>query len=519
MKAVIDTTATLVILIAGVFLVKRMEKNNALHVPSKLIYSGIATLSLLFTLWEASNQGFWFDEFAQICYSGTGKTLLETLLIRDPTPPLFSLLANIWYNLMPYGQRWLLLLPSLFMAAAVYMTGLWGELLWNRRTGILSALMLGFSQMVIEQCGFEFRSYGLYIFLAATVLYLYAKKSLVGRNASWRQIIVLGLIFGILAYTHIYGAVLCFVCGIIDLYLCLTKKMTWRTAVTYLIAAGMFFPWFLYFLRGSAVVAITFDWMVSPSLWEAAKLIAYLCCNHIVYCLLFGIGVLYMVRLIISGGKNSGNTTNYYQVKLIPLAIIVLEIIIVYVYGINRSANASLWVKRYFTGLFPCVAVISAWGFDRLDAFLTKHTKKRAFLQTVCGLMLFSILSVSLYRTAAGLTPLKVYYDREAAEWLNEQSDIRNSETIVLSTLADYTPGWEEYYLTQKGRLEPVRTASLYALDEQHLMQYEIVYVVYNYPELTSEARELLTTNFVMVETNEQIHVDKYIRQDIVQKT
>ena len=119
----------------------------------KTIYPLIAIGSLLFMQAHAADTGFWYDEFAQICYSGEGKTLLETIAILDPTPPLFSAAANLWMRIVPYGEHWLLLLPQIAVAASIVVLGNWIEASLGRAAGILSAFFLGASNIILGQCG------------------------------------------------------------------------------------------------------------------------------------------------------------------------------------------------------------------------------------------------------------------------------------------------------------------------------------------------------------------------------
>lgn len=499
-----------VLFIGGQALFRCRERLSRSKKGRRFVYAAIALISFLFTMYACTNTGFWFDEFAQICYSGMDNTLVDTMSIRDPTPPLFSVVANVWYHLAPYGERWLLLLPAAATAFAVYFVGVWGEHLADVYVGASASVLMGSSQMILEQCGFEFRSYGFYILFATLALYLHNRMLRVGRETAWRKIIPYGIVLLLLAYSHIFGAIMCLVLGIWDLFLYMLKRLPIRCAAAYLFAGGSFLPWFFYFLMGSAAsVTATSSWMVRPSVWETVKLIAYLCSNHIVFCLLFAMGIFAILRMAYLSWQSKKGLSTADHERLTPLVVICGVIAIVYLYGTIRAEYASLWVKRYFVGLFPCVIIVCAVSIGQIMS-LPGHDRYKKVRMLLCQILLLSIVVVCGYRTAAGITPLGIYHHREAAEWLYEQTDIHNKDTIVLSTLGPYTPGWDEYYLTKQGKRAAIQVGSLYDITPQALLEYRVVYVEYNFLEEQNEVRQFLNQHFVKTAELEDIRVTRY---------
>jgi len=400
---------------------------RSIHKKSCLYYGAIALLSLLFLCYFGTMNGFWYDEFAQVVYSAPPNTLLDTLKIADPTPPLFSLAANVWMRLVPMEEQWLLLLPQLAMSGAVVLMGLWCEKFYGVLGGLLGAGLLAFSQMVVEQCGFEFRGYGFYLFFATLTFFLHGEKKTVAYTLS-----LVGL-----AYCHIFGVGICVILGIWDGMQILQNKRVWKEILPYGAAGLIFLPWWLYFLAqaGTSAAAATGDWMIKPTLWDVVKLITYLCGNHIVVCLLFALGCLLALRELAKHWSSPEKLG-----ACLPMFVGVLLIGAVFLYGILRREQASLWVKRYFTGLFPCGVFLSVRGAAML--FHHWEDKKRWVL---AGLLL-TTLPVWCWRIVQNQSPFGIYHHREAAAVLQQEQAAQQPNTMLLSSLGQFGEGFVTLY-------------------------------------------------------------------------
>jgi len=485
-------------------------KRAAERIPFPVWYTVIALFSLMFMIRHGADTSFWFDEFAQICYSGLGNSLVESALVLDPTPPLFNIAANVWYNLMPYGDQWLLLLPQLATAAAVYVVGLWAEEVKGRTVGLCAAILLGSSQMVLEQCGFEFRSYGFYLLFAALAMYLFHRRM----APDWKRTLageaVFALTLAALLYCHVFASMIVAVLGMVELALVLRRKRGPVAVIPYFLAGAAFSPWLIRFLlkAGTDVAAAAVDWMVKPTPWEVVKLAAYLCGNHIVVCILFVLGVL---SILFAVCRIPADTAS--RQLLVPMMVGAFQVGVMYLFGIIRADFASLWVKRYFTGLFPCCAVLCAVGLVSTAEWICRRRKKWKS-SWIYFIVLGSIVSVFVVRTAAGNTPLGVYYHREAAELLYQQPDIFDKKTIVLSTLGDFVDGWKAYYVERQGERESFLIRSLYDVGQEEILDYKVVYLDHGFLEAESQVREMLNSRYICSQEWEKESLSRYVRAD-----
>lgn len=483
------------------------DKRIIENCSGRYLYAVIALLSLAFMIWHADDTSLWYDEFAQICYSGQNMTLLDSARVLDPTPPLFNLLANLWYHIVPYGQRWLLLLPQGAVAFAVYLTGLWGEELGGKKIGLIAASLLGSSQMVIEQCGFEFRSYGIYLLFAVLALYLQTIQSKREKRDWYDNVFYTAALIGLL-YSHPFGAIMTAAIGIHDIWRIVRYRLQPDILISYIVAGTVYLLWLIRYLlfQGALVAVATEEWMVRPTPWEVLKLGAYLCSNHFLLCLLFAGGIL---KALILWKKKSRE----HERLLLVIWVGLFMVAVVYCYGAIRSEHASLWARRYFCGLLPCAAVLSAFGAQWFAAELAKKTHVQESL--ICFVVLLAIVPYTLYRTAAMDTPLKTYYHREVAEWLLQQPDIRDENVVVFSTLGYTTEGWLEYYVTQKGGRQGFHAESLYDVSGEELLKYNVVYVdegFSGFPAKTEYALILLESFFHKSDAWPELELVRYER-------
>lgn len=474
-------------------------------------YLFIALCALGFMICCGANSSFWFDEFAQICYSGLNKTLAESALQPDPTPPLFNVAANIWYRLVPYGDRWLLLLPQLATAAAVFLMGLWGESWGGRGAGIWSACFLGFSQSVLEQCGFEFRAYGFYLFFSVAVFCLHWQRM----REEGRCSAVYALSLAALMYSHLFGCLIVLSVGVWDLALRIRRQKPWRMLAPYFVSVGLFVPWIVFFLTHVAPQAVGTPsiWMAKPGPWELVKLGAYLCGNHIVLCLLCLAGA----RGVCADAYTAKRPSSEQAERLLPLFVMLTNTALVYLYGAIRSEYASLWVKRYFTGLFPCAAVLCGYGAADILRRLRRTEKGKAAAALTGALLFLATVPVFLFRTARQDTPLAVYHHREAADTLCMQPDIHDENVLVLSTLDEYTEGWEVYYGEKQGRRPGFLAKGVYAVTPEELSGYDVVYYEHGFWPERAEQREAvkaLRSGYVPEKRWDGIALERYVKKD-----
>ncbi len=457
----------------------------------RIIYIVVAACSLLLMVVFGHQNGFWFDEYAQVYYSGPHQSLIDSILIPDPTPPLFTAAANLWMRIVPLDELYLLLLPQIAVAVAVFITGIWCQSFFGLRGGMLAASLMGFSQMILEQCGFEFRGYGFYLCFSVLVLYLHRNY-----NIKVKSFIIYALALACLAYCHVFGALMCFLLGMWDLALILRGCIPKRSMIPYVIAGAAFLPWIVYFIHQMNVIAASeaLSWTTKPTVWDIVKLITFLCGNHIVVCVLFAIGVV-QTFLKARAQKKWGEES-------IPLFLGLSMIFIIFFYGLLRDGTGGLWVKRYFTCLFPCAIFLAVSG----AMWMVEYIGKR---KNLCvSLIIISVILVGTFRVLRNEAPFGIYYHREAAEVLRNEQITERENAVVLSSLGTYAKGWSQLYLEPYGiEIEIIGFEDKLS---KPLSEYDTVYVDTGYGQLPESFAVELHKNFALTENWDDISLSKY---------
>ena len=492
----------------------------------RFTYGLICLVSLVFMIWKGKSFGFWTDEFAQIVYSGMGKTLLESFLVIDPTPPLFNVLANIWYNLVPWGERWLLLLPQLAMVAGIYVSALWAERLGGARLGVWTAVLLAFSRMVITHCGFEFRAYGVYLLAASLAFYSHSRVMDAGNEKVGRWGIVYWLSLLLLVYSHCLAFLIFFALAFYDIVLILRRRIPWTRLFIYFFSGILFLPWVIWIVYAYIVskLSVSSDpsaafsiasWMPRPGIMDIPDLCSYLCGNHILVLLFFVCGGLFVLKKIADAVKVRVFDVELEQL-LIPCWAAAFMILVMFVYGQNRSGFPTLWVARYFTGLFPCFAVVCALGIETISAFAEKRSPTA--LKAMSVLFFVAIVGVHLGNVLADNISEGNLSHREATEVMYQQPDIHDEDTLVMTSMKSFLEGWEEYYCRKQGQREGIGLRSAHDVTEEELLSHDVVYFEYAYGYGSADREQLticqlLESKYSLDEEWSDVCLRRYVRK------
>lgn len=189
----------------------------------KLFFGGIA-LALFFVLLLLAEQvSFWNDEMSQIAFGLNDIPYLieRSASLEDGVPPLFGIVAWFWYRIVPYGERWLLLLSIVPVVVSAYFLGLIGKLTVNARTGYIMEILFAASPFFWYNIALEFRGYSFLLLFSVLSIYLYLL-----RNQGKRKKGILGLNITLtaLCFSHYFGIMIFGILFLADVMLLLRKK-------------------------------------------------------------------------------------------------------------------------------------------------------------------------------------------------------------------------------------------------------------------------------------------------------
>lgn len=494
------------------------EKHAFLYI---LICLAIIYLIILIPL--SRRQSFWVDEMFQIGFSGGDNSLLETFLIHETTPPLYRLLANIWYHIVPYGEGWLLLLSELFVAASVIVMGFAGFVYCNKRAGINVAVIMMTSVFVAETCSFEFRSYSLLLLLSSLILLLFITR---WKNDGHKikDYLLQWLIMFLLCYTHYFGLFLCMSLFLVDFLLMLLRKSAlWgRFWGMYILLGMSYIPWVCHVIRmGHLGKSDIGEEVTIASFYTILNLLVDT--NKFLFLLLIIAAISLIIEAIVLWER-------YKDVKQLFNAIPIMTGIILFsglaCYGIYVNTDLTLWVVRYFTVLYPWLALVIGTIIERIVHGITEtsaiNIEKRKIVFLVIPLTLFFFLGVPAMSTLYQFMqkPILSQDYIGAADYLYDynQGEVYcdNVAVAYLRSATGYEgKGWYEYYITKQGKRDGLNfiscTADLEYEDFKNFYeQYDTVIVCtmpFSLNQCNVEWIKWIKENYKLVESNDAYQI------------
>ena len=478
----------------------------------KCIYAVIAAAFFLWNVIYLPRQEFWLDEMFQIGFSGTGKSLLQTLMVTETTPPLFRLIANIWYNIMPYGEEYLLLLPTLFGAGFVFVTGLLGYELGGKNMGCVSCLLAAVSPALLHSGVDEFRSNSLLALLSAIGLYMYIKKQ---ENAESSAGFTVSMI--LLSYTHYFGVFLCGAFFLLDAASSVFEKKSPLTYIKpYIVTFISYIPWLIRFLS-LGQIGFAASWMTKPSLNAIYSLLLYLSGSR---------EMLFLLAIgMVAAAMGNWQTQNKYN-KAVPVIFIpCIMIACLYVYGTFIRPEATLWTNRYFLNILPCIICLCAYAITYAGklfgaAFRMFCPKALPLLKKAMFTVLVLILVINhIPVISAEYNASKNQDFKATADAIYAKPDIYGESTAAVILCQDYVKdGWNDYYLTMQGKRSEINCISKTDIPtdkaeaEKFFSKYKLIYLCYLQGEKCPSFDVQISEHYTLTNDDKEHLIRTYVR-------
>jgi mannosyltransferase len=254
----------------------------------------IIVVGLALRLYGLGSESLWWDEvYAITTMSQPGPLEIIRLSATDNNPPLFYLILHYWMMLagdsafavrLPSAMAGVLAVPVMYRV---------GTLLFDRRAGLLAALILALSAYHVRYAQ-EARAYGLMVFLTLLSFYFFARliRGDAHRYASVGYVVCTTL----LMYTHFYGVL--FVAAQI-IFVLVNGQNLRRWILPGVALVLLYIPWVV--LLGINVLSPTgawrggTTWIPEPTLVDVAKIFQAYSGSlplTIVFTLLAGYGLL-----------------------------------------------------------------------------------------------------------------------------------------------------------------------------------------------------------------------------------
>ncbi len=209
------------------------------------------------------NQSLWGDEAFSAILSIKSVPQIISTIMRDTSPPLFNLTEHFWFKVFGTGEIAIRALVFLYFLIAVFFVYKIGETLWDRKTGLIAAVLTLLNPFVFSY-GFEGRMYSLLLATVTASMYFFIAKKWAG------YIIATALAL----YTHHFAVFAIFVQGLWFLKELFwgEKKIAFSIFKSFLAIGILYLPW-LYPLYKQVTMFKEGFWLGTPTLEDLGELI------------------------------------------------------------------------------------------------------------------------------------------------------------------------------------------------------------------------------------------------------
>lgn len=407
-----------------------------------------------FIIVNAPLQSFWSDEMSTIGYIRSDISfwgVVKGYMLEDAVNlPLYQLILKVFYELMPYGEVYLLLPSIIFFMIAIVLIAILGYKCGNEDIAFFCICFGTIAGGAIRYAAWDIRCYALLIMMSALTILLYVKRC---EDESMKNIWLLGISMLLLFFAHWYGAIMMMAFALSDLVLWLQKKIKIRCIVSYLLAGGILFIYLILMLKNTG--RDLSGHYGKPGMEDIRRTL-YLITGDRFWCLvLFLIGCLLIAIGILKNVKNE----IIWKVLLFSC---------VWTFGVAYFVKqGAFFGDRYFQVILPQTILIMALSLDIILKWIFKVSEKilkkyNIWLKRVAVIFLILYFGKYVYQNYESCYEFhmdeRMPY-RQSAEFLVENGKIYEEDTLFISgETCNLTEAWLEYYFEKRGFALPNRT-------------------------------------------------------------
>ena len=218
------------------------------------------------------NQSIWGDEGFSAILSMKSLPEIIKIIATDTSPPLWNITEYIAFQIFGTGEIVIRSLALIFFLGTIFFTYKIGKLLWDKKTGILAAL-LTFLNPFFFTYAFEGRMYSIMALGVAASMYFFL-KIVRSKKASKKDLA--GYVIGTLwaMYSHHFAIFTIFVQGLWFLYELVrgNKKVAIQIFKGFVFVGIGYLPWLIPLYNQTKMVGGGF-WLGTPTAKDLAKLL------------------------------------------------------------------------------------------------------------------------------------------------------------------------------------------------------------------------------------------------------
>lgn len=425
-------------------------KQKVYLISSMILLLGMA----VFIVVNAPLQSFWSDEMSTIGYIRSGMSfgdIIKGYMLEDAVNlPLYQLILKVFYEIMPYGEIYLLLPSIFFLMVAIVVIAIVGYKCGNEDIAFFCVCFGAISGRAIQYAAWDIRCYALLIFLLAVTILLYVKRL---EEESLKNIWLFGIFMLLLFFTHFYGAVVMLAFALSDLIFLLGKKISLKCILSYLLAGGNLLIYLIMMLLTTKRDLSSH--YAKPGMDAVVKALEFMTGGRFLCMVLFLLGCVAIIIGIVKTGKNRA-----------IWRVLVFSCVWTFVTTLFLK-KGTFFSERYFMVLIPQTILIMAVNLDAVIKLVFKLSEK--YLKkyniwfkriVVIGLVLYfgRYIYHNYHNCYVFQMDERTPY-RQSAQFLVDRGDIYEEDTLLISAeTCNLTEAWFEYYFEKRGFALPNRT-------------------------------------------------------------
>lgn len=394
-------------------LVERIMSSSRLQAAGKApwLFLFVVALAAFLRAFALGTESVWLDEAVSVKISGQSlPSIVESTATGDTNPPLYYILLRLWTLVFGQSEVAIRSLSACLGTASVVLIYKLGSLLFDRKVGIIGALLLAISPFAIYYSQ-EARHYSLLLSLTLLSFLLFARMLRADRRSTG-LLISYFLVSVMLCYTHMFGLL---TLGSQILYFLLFRRRylkarlhVWAAQIATLAA---FSPWvFVIVSEAYEEASHALDWVPEPSLIVVAEIVGALGGAGYLWRPLGAVFILALLLLCLAGvfsssvsRRENGSDTepqgNWRTGLLNSLREPRIALLLTWflfpllVTIIISLTTMSLLVSRYLIGITAAIYLLAALGISRVSLLLSSHSFRP---NVVAGVLTALIVVISI---------------------------------------------------------------------------------------------------------------------------
>jgi hypothetical protein len=489
----------------------------------RIAVGAVTVCSFLLMVWASAQTGLWNDEYATIADLHIGQSLGEFLKTDAGEAiggfSIFAYIARFWYQIVPFGEVWLILLPELASCAAIVFIALTGRRLGGKTLGVISCIPAASSHFLLVYCAEEFRYYAFTLLFSSMAMYFFITRFITpesggsGAGSAWHiqssRMALLGISMGLMVNTQPLSLPVCLALFLGDVFLFAKKRIGAGFIIPYIIAALFLVPGYLIH---KAIGTAGFPSLWNPPDFGLKYIIAQLA--HMIDLSYIRLFILALGAFVILFGlaktlraRRPFAQRDFFQ----PLLLFVPFLNVLILLTVSLTIDGyKIFLARYLSWTVPYFFVISSIGISWVIGKL-RFAGRKAVTIAVCIVLFAGLFCIDLEKTID--YPGFDEGDKQSAAWLWEQNDVAAPDTLVI--WCNWHP--EEvrlYYFVKKGFHEDVDIIAFNNVDGLLERAPQKVYAVASHAGLSPDMAAFLSEHYQLTEHIPAASIDIYEKSE-----